>query len=238
MKITHMPNNLHLEPRVAKLEAGLEILTKSVSDLTGTIRDNNSSMEEKIERITVAVTQAQAPRRTDWSVIISAVLLVMAIGSAVFWPLNQTSQDNKVTVSELSKDYSTHVNLDSHSVSAVLLNRLEENFQVLSKDTEERMKLHVDYENRMFTELDKKLQQEYTLITKTTDAQMKNIEDTHTRERKEVFDRIVKLEDSIDQDKREELHELRAWRNKASGLSSPTMAVPLIPKEVPREVSK
>ena len=88
-------NPAHLEPRVARLEVGLETLTRNVSEMATSIRENANATNAKIDQLAIAVTQAAAPKKTDWSMIISACLLMMAIGSAVFWPLNQTSQNNK-----------------------------------------------------------------------------------------------------------------------------------------------
>ena len=93
----------HLEPRVAKLEAGLDILTKNVTDLTIAVRDNANNLEGKFERLTIAVTQAQAPKKTDWMSIITGLMLIMAIGSAVFWPLSQTSANNKEDIQRLEQ---------------------------------------------------------------------------------------------------------------------------------------
>ena len=87
--------NKTLEPRVEKLEVGLDRLTYDVRSLAAIVRDQGSNVEKQLNQLTVAVTQAAGPRKTDWTVIISAVFLVLAIGSAVFWPLNQQVSDNK-----------------------------------------------------------------------------------------------------------------------------------------------
>ena len=115
----------HLEPRVAKLEAGLDILTKNVNDLTVAVRDVSTNLETKIEKLTVAVTEAAAPKKTDWSMIISACLLMMAIGSAVFWPLNQTSQNTKTDLQALELKFEEHQKLTLHPVGAAKIDNLE-----------------------------------------------------------------------------------------------------------------
>lgn len=116
----------HLEPRVVKLEAGLDILTKNVTDLSNAVRENATNLDDKLERLTVAVTQAQAPQKTDWSMIISAVFLVLAIGSAVFWPLNQVATNNKEEMKSLSEKFDEHNRLQLHTVGGPLIQRLEE----------------------------------------------------------------------------------------------------------------
>lgn len=131
-------NNNHLESRVVKLEASLDILTKNVVDLSNAVRENASNLDNKLERLTVAVTQAQSPQKTDWSMIISAIFLILAIGSAVFWPLNQTSTNNKVEMKLLSEKFDEHNKLELHPVGNALVKRLEEfNKEQISKDNDE-----------------------------------------------------------------------------------------------------
>ena len=98
-----MPNhiNTELEPRVAKLETGIEILTRDVSTLATVVREQSSSIEQEIQKLAIGLTQAAAPKRTDWQMLIALAMLLMALGSAVFWPLNQTAVDNKEAVHKL-----------------------------------------------------------------------------------------------------------------------------------------
>lgn len=112
-----------LEPRVAKLEVGLDRLTEDVRSLASIVREQGTQVEGEIQKLVVAVTQASGPRKTDWSVIISAVLLVMAIGSAVFWPLNQITQDNKIAIQEQRQLSDTHV---THNEIEVLEKRMNQ----------------------------------------------------------------------------------------------------------------
>ena len=93
----------YLEPRVAQVEAGLDRLTNDMRELAGIVRTQGQQVESEIQKLVVAVTQAQAPRKTDWSMLISLAFLVMALGSAVFWPLNQTASDNKADILALEK---------------------------------------------------------------------------------------------------------------------------------------
>jgi hypothetical protein len=88
-------NNNYLEPRVAKLETGLEILTRDVSSLAGIVRDQGRNIEGEIQKLAVAVTQAGAPKKTDWATLISLAFLIIALGSAVFYPLNSQVQEIK-----------------------------------------------------------------------------------------------------------------------------------------------
>ena len=198
----------HLEPRVAKLEAGLDILTKNVNDLTVAVRDVSTNLETKIEKLTVAVTEAAAPKKTDRSMIISACLLMMAIGSAVFWPLNQTSQNTKTDLQALELKFEEHQKLTLHPVGAAKIDNLE-------KDVAAN-KLEAITRN---SALDIKIQRETQLMT---DLVVSRLMDLDTRLQKEltlrgdlVDQRLIRLEQykvdmlKMDQD------ELRNWRLKA-----------------------
>ena len=136
-------NNRQLEPRVAKLEVGLDRLTEDVRSLAGIVRDQGANVEKQLQSLTIAVTEAQAPRKTDWSVIISAVLLMMAIGSAVFWPLNQTSQLNKEAIDKLEIKFEQHEQLQGHPVGVALIQQLDTrvtNLELQNRSDNERAK--------------------------------------------------------------------------------------------------
>jgi hypothetical protein len=135
-RLTTMESNTpstHLEPRVAKLEVGLDRLTEDVRNLAGIVRDQGANVEKQLQSLTVSVTQAQAPRKTDWSVIISGGLLIMALGSAVFWPLNQTEQNNKDAIDRLTVKFEHHEALPTHPVGEALTQRLETRVNILEE---------------------------------------------------------------------------------------------------------
>ena len=107
---------VQLEPRVAKLEVGLDRLTEDVRSLASIVRDQGTNIEKQLNQLTISVTQAAGPRKTDWSTIIAGIALILAIGSAVFWPLNQTYQDNKQNLQTLEAKFDRHQELQIHSV--------------------------------------------------------------------------------------------------------------------------
>ncbi len=121
----------HLEPRVAKLEVGLDRLTEDVRSLAGIVRDQGANVEKQLQSLTVAVTQAQAPRKTDWNIVISGGLLIMALGSAVFWPLNQTEQNNKDAIERLTVKFEQHEALPMHPVGQTLVQQLDRRLAIL-----------------------------------------------------------------------------------------------------------
>ena len=177
----------YLEPRVAKLEAGLDILTKNVTELTTAVRDVSTNLESKIERLTVAVTEAQAPKKTDWSVIISAMLLVMAIGSAVFWPLNQTSQNTKFDVQTLTTKFEEHEKLTLHPVGQAkidalgkLMDERENNYLIQHKPLDDKIQretqLMTELISTRLSDLDMRLQKEFALRGDLIDQRLTRLE--------------------------------------------------------------
>lgn len=73
-----------LEPRVAILETSVEQLTNNVEKLV----THSEKVERSISDLTVLITKANAPRKTDWQTIISFVFLLGTVVSAIYWPLN------------------------------------------------------------------------------------------------------------------------------------------------------
>lgn len=223
----------HLEPRVVKLEAGLDILTKNVTDLTTAVRENAFNLDNKLERLTVAVTEAAAPKKTDWSLMISAVFLVLALGSAVFWPLNQSAHNNKADIAATAAKFEQHQTLLLHPVGEALLQRVEDQLKTHVDNNAREIVDHKAYDTKAHEDLDKKLQMEYNLITKTLEAQLSSMEKRQDIINDRMYNRVIALENAQDTFHQKELGELRAWRSKANGLSSPEHIVPLIDKEIP-----
>lgn len=200
--------NYKLEPRVAKLEVGLDRLTEDVRDLAGVVRTQGQVVEQEIQKLIVAVTQASGPRKTDWGTIISALFLIMAIGSAVFWPLNQTSQDNKDSLKALHAEFIEHKNLMMHPVGAARVVYMEQKFNELSSNNRDAIE-----------SLDKKLSRETELITSEIRNQINTISGKYDREISDLGDRLLSRLNGYDQSQmdltRRDLEELRLWRMRA-----------------------
>lgn len=198
----------YLEPRVAKLEVGMERLTDDVRNLAMVVREQGSQMEGEIQKLVIAVTQAAGPRKTDWSTIFAGIMLVLAIGSAVFWPLNQTSQNNKDDLLLLRQELSSHKSLNLHPVGEARVDNIERRFTEL--DSENAKNLDA---------LDKKLQRETELITTEIRNQVSTISSKYDREISDLGDRIIARLNGYDQNEHDammrDLDELRSWRLKA-----------------------
>ena len=240
MKTRSMNNNdsqAHLEPRVARLETGLETLTRNVNDLTIAMRDNNTEVGRKLDALSVSVTTASGPRRTDWSVIIGALGLIMVIGAAVFVPLNNMANDNKIAIQKSMDVMTDHMKLTLHPVGQALIQRLEEQIIAHALLNEKAMKEHVERDMQEFSDLDKKLQLEYSLVNAKLEAQTTALDVRLQKEfgltqlRNDA--RLTKLETADNNQQDLDQQELRAWRSKANGLSNPASVVPLIPTQLP-----
>lgn len=144
----HHLHTTSLEPRVARLETGLEMISRDVSTLGTIVREQSHNIEGEIQKLAVSVTSASGPRKTEWPTLIATLMLIMAIGSAVFWPLNQTAQNNKADTHELRGIVERHLEADQYPVTFFQLkqiegrlNKLEQNNEELNKDDREELKL-------------------------------------------------------------------------------------------------
>lgn len=201
-------SHAHLEPRVAKLEMGMQRLTDDVRDLAHVVRAQGTQMEQEIQKLVVSVTQAAGPRKTEWSTIIAAIMLMLAIGSAVFWPLNQMTQDNKIRIEAYHQSMVEHQKLDLHPVGAALMQRLEEQYKL---HTESDNKVHSDlrmYSHEENAAFQKYIDEKITINTKVQDA---------INER--IYSMISKLEDHNARLTEKDMAELMQWRQKAMGLN-------------------
>lgn len=146
-KSGYNPENIHLEPRVAKLEGTMDAIATNLRDLTGLVREQGQQMQALV----VAVTTATGPHKTDYGVAISAVFLVITIGSLVLYPMGK---ELNVAVADLRE----HQRLTLHPVGESRINALE----VLLKDGRDR-------NSDSIRELDAKLQKE----TQLTDSNIR-----------------------------------------------------------------
>lgn len=200
--------SIQLEPRVAKLETGLDILTREVTSLATVVREQSSNMEHEVHNLAVAVTQASGPRKVDWQTILSAIMLIMAIGSAVFWPLNQTSQNNKSDIITLSSKFDEHKLLNMHPVGEALLQRTEERFSRHIIDNERQLKVVADDNEKSLKNLKEKLDAEKDSFNAILSQKI----DTLKEEISVVDGKISRINDRRDK-------ELDAWRSKFFGIS-------------------
>lgn len=232
----------YLEPRVAKLETSMERLTDDVRDLANIVRTQGTTMEGEIQKLVVAVTQASGPRKTDWSVVISAVLLVMAIGSAVFWPLNQTTQDSKTRIEAYHQSMVEHQKMDMHPVGEAKIQVLVKDIDITKLELIKRdadLDIKIQKETQLMTDLlaarltalDNRLQMEMNLKNQIIQTELTSFGLKQDQFNDKIYGRVVSLEAERIKTADKEHDELMLWRQKAMGLSSTDSVVPLIKRD-------
>lgn len=206
---SHTP--IYLEPRVAKLEVGMERLTDDVRNLAIVVREQGNQVEQEIQKLVVAVTQAAGPRKTEWSTIIAAAMLVLAIGAAAFWPLNQTVQEQKVFLSTISQKIEDHSKIENHPVGVALINRLE--YQI--KDV-------VIDKNKNYEDLKLQFRGQIMDLERYNDQKLQFLTEKMNLHDDRLYNRVVALESRNLLDDERERDELDKWRQRAMGLSGPS----------------
>ena len=96
------------EPRLVRLETGMDIVTKQLSELSIIVRDQSRSFETELQKLMIAVTAASGPKKTNWSVVISIAFLILALGSTAFWPIKMMTDTNKESITNLAQKFSEH----------------------------------------------------------------------------------------------------------------------------------
>ena len=241
--IKYMPElqDSHLEPRVARLETGLETLIRNVNDMAIAMRENVTATNQKIDALVVAVTQAQAPKKTDWSLLLSIGFFILALGSAVFWPLNKTSQDNKTELTALEQKFDAHLTLPGHPLSQAKVEGLQKDIDqrwstyiLQYKELDDKIQRETTLMNELVTTklqaLDERIQKEFNLKNETFTATMSAAVNKQDLINQRYFERILRLEEYNALQVSKEQDELRQWRQKAMGLSTPDAVVPLVPR--------
>jgi hypothetical protein len=240
---------LHLEPRVARLETGLETLTRNVSEMAVSMRENSNDTNRKIDALIVSVTQAQAPKKTDWSLFVSIAFLIMALASAVFWPLSQQTQNNKEDLKALHTSYVDHTRLDMHPVGQARVNALvksadETRMELTKRDADLDTKIQketalmLDLVNAKLAALDNRLQSEMNLKNEIFNVQIRAQYEKQDLVNDRMYARVLKLEAVNSEEYSKNMDELRAWRSKANGLSSPCATIPLVGRDMVEPTKK
>ena len=231
-------DNSAWEPRVTRVEAGLEGLNKTVADLAAVIKDQsigqfnqNNRIESQIQGLTVAVTNANAPRKTDWQLLIAVIFLLLAFSGIMFLPLNQTVSVNKEAIQTIANQFNEHQQLELHPVGKALLARVQGQIDAQDLTWDEKFKLHDQMDRNEFMNLDNKLQKEFSLMTDTLKGKQGELEKEMGMINDKMCQRVSTIEKLMTFHDQSEMSELRAWRNKANGLSAPTMITPLVSKE-------
>jgi uncharacterized coiled-coil protein SlyX len=200
-----MPQNTSLEPRVARLEEGMTQLAKTVNDLAITMRDNNAEVGKKLDSLNVAVTNAQAPKRTDWGTLILGLMLILSLGAAVLVPINNNASDNKASIQLVDQKFEAHQALAGHPLNT-------QKIEGLQKDLEDKWTTYKEQHK----DLDTKIQRETQLMTDLVTAQM-NALDLRVQKEFQALNtamdlRVGKMEKYMEHQDFSDMDELRRWR--------------------------
>ena len=185
------------EPRVAKLETSMEMLTNNVNTLTNTVREQGTDIEKQLRELAISVNAAAGPKKTDWGLLIGAVGLALAIGAAVFAPLNMRISDNQKNVEAAAINIKNHEVLSSHPVSDTRLNHIEsaikEN-QKLTGDAILALDIKLQAENKVAQDAIKEtaaqLQREFLTSQVGMDKRVTAIEDWTTARQRDEFNEL------------------------------------------------
>jgi hypothetical protein len=236
-RIIDMMNDSQLEPRVVRLETGLDILTKNVNDIAISMRENAMNLDNKMGELTIAITTAQAPKKTDWSLFVSIGFFIMALASAVFWPLNQQTQNNKETIAQTHNSMVEHIKLDMHPVGLALVNRLEMQIKEHVSTNERELKTHVDRDILEADETRKHFHEELGFVQSLIEAKvaMVGVELKGIQSKNELYfdmlaGKLLNLEGIRTKMNDREYEELMLWKQRLIGVNVPTTGSPLLPK--------
>jgi hypothetical protein len=213
----------HLEPRVARLETSMEALTRNVDSLSTNVSQLTKTIDEKFSALQVGLANAQAPRRTDWGVLLSAGTLILALGAAVLIPINNASNDNKSSVQRLEQKFDEHAALPLHPIGQALVNGMqklmderEANYQTQHKLLDEKIQretqLMTDLVSAKLIALDERLQKEMSLRDLALQTQLTGIVSKQELVNQRHFERIVRLETYNSEQISKDNDELRQWR--------------------------
>lgn len=102
-------NTQPIEHRVTALEFEMRQLTSNVDKLSHMMEANNKQFSESINILSSSIENSlnniridiNSMRKTDWSVVISAILLVCVIVAAIVYPINTQMQDMREDIKDI-----------------------------------------------------------------------------------------------------------------------------------------
>ena len=122
----------NLEPRVATIESELKSLTRDVGMLTKDVRDlvqavkvQSDNYDAQLRKITVDLVGVSGPRPMNWGVLLNGVGLSLAIGAAVFYPMNFRITEMSERASGFMKEFRDHEKLTLHPVGTAKVEALD-----------------------------------------------------------------------------------------------------------------
>lgn len=207
MKTMNLPKGLTvgLEPRVVRLESEMSQLIQGQIEL----RKGQHEMEEAVSKLTVSIEKAQAPQKTDWALVLTAVGMVITIGLLTIAPLYSKSDRQETLIRQ-------HVALDAHPVAVKEMEYLNKQADQRNVRSEARMDRIESQMRREVDMLDAKLQKENALALAATDTKTGELDIRLQREviliTERADARLTKVENWIQNRQRDDFEELRQRR--------------------------
>jgi uncharacterized protein HemX len=122
----------NLEPRVATIESELKsltrdvgILTKDVRDLVGAVKEQSDNYDAQLRKLTVDLVGASGPRPMNWGVLLNGVGLSLAIGAAVFYPMQFRITELSERADSFMAEFRAHEKLTLHPVGTAKVDALD-----------------------------------------------------------------------------------------------------------------
>lgn len=132
------------EVRLTRVETEVESLAFSLDKLVTTvdkqsleIKQQSSETNRQLQHLIGAVTAASGPKNTDWKMLISLGLFILAIGGVAFSPMFIQIADNKTELTRLTDRAIEHQKLNLHPVGESRVDALEAMMVRLAKDNRE-----------------------------------------------------------------------------------------------------
>jgi len=136
----------HIEPRITKLEVELasitrdiSTLTHSISDLAAVVRLQADNFEVQFRQLHIGITSAQAPKRVDWTVVLTGAALMLAVGAASLSPIYNQQNTMAARIQEFADHFDDHRNLTLHPVGAEKVDALEKRLDRQFTSVEKRL---------------------------------------------------------------------------------------------------
>lgn len=150
------PRLVSVETELSGVARNIDSLTRDVRELTAAVKAQGDNNAGQIQQLLVGVANASGPRKTDWNVVLAAVLVIMSIGAAAFSPMLIRIGDLQASLDKQLLRFDDHQNLRMHPVGETRINAFESSL----KDAISVQALSV-------RDLDTKLQKEFGLVNET-----------------------------------------------------------------------
>ena len=114
-----------IETELESVQRDVGIISADVRSLSVAIRQQGDLFTEQLRQLNISVVNAAAPRKLDYSVILTAIALVMAIGAAVLSPIYLQIASLQKIAEAHRDEFVSHSKLDMHPVGLTRINALE-----------------------------------------------------------------------------------------------------------------